>query len=283
MISNNADLAIATPPTLNTYFNPKSGKFSTINLQIVSIDILNKIYIKKIENLWSDHFAIVSSLNEPAKILPHIPKYVNTKANWTVFRNELNEKILSLTQKSHTSVVTADTYAEAMTSILTNTANHAIPKTSPRKTIPKHTTKAWWAKDYQIMWRIKNATRRAYLKKPSPATYLSKLQAEGNLKRTIIIAKYNYWNNFANNLSRETSEPIIHRLISKICGKKTSPNPLLYELIHENIHYDNDIDKTKLFATLFSKKLTSKNKNITTQILTNPIYKPRQVHSQYMN
>ena len=67
-------------------------------------------------------------------------------------------------QKSHTSVVTADTYAEGMTSILTNTANQAIPKTSPRKTIPKHTPKAWWTKDCQIMHRIKNATWRAYLK-----------------------------------------------------------------------------------------------------------------------
>ena len=43
LISNIADLAIATPPNLNTYFNPKSGKFSTIDLHIVSINILNKI------------------------------------------------------------------------------------------------------------------------------------------------------------------------------------------------------------------------------------------------
>ncbi|KAK2708707.1 hypothetical protein QYM36_014346 [Artemia franciscana] len=199
-----------------------------------------------------------------------------------MFRNKLNEEVLSLTQKSHTSVVTADTCAEAMTSILTNAANQAIPRTSPRKTIPKHTPKAWWTKDCQIMWRIKNATRRAYLRKPSPDTYLSKLQAEANLKRTITNAKYNYWNNFANNLSRETSEPRIHRLISKICGKKTSSNPLMYELIHENSHYDNDTDKAKLFASLFSKKLTSKNQNITTQIMTNPIYQPRP-GSEYIN
>ena len=136
LISNNVDLAIATPPNLNTYFNPKSGKFSTIDLQIVSINILNKIYIKKIENLCTDHFAIVSSLNEPANILPHIPKYVNTKANWTMFKNKLNDEILSFTQNSHTSVATADTHAEVMTSILTNTANQAIPRTSPKKTIP---------------------------------------------------------------------------------------------------------------------------------------------------
>ncbi|KAK2702211.1 hypothetical protein QYM36_019178, partial [Artemia franciscana] len=248
--------------------------------------ILNLFYTaairSKIEYAAPLMAEMLSSLNEPANILPHIPKYVNTKANWTMFRNKLNEDVLSLTLKSHTSVVTADTCAEAMTSILTNAANQAIPRTSPRKTIPKHTPKAWWTKDCQITWRIKNATRRAYLRKPSPATYLSKLQAEANLKRTITNAKYNYWNNFANNLSRETSEPRIHRLISKICGKKTSSNPLMYELIHENSHYDNDIDKTKLSASLFSKKLRSKNKNIITQIMTNPIYQPRP-GSEYIN
>ena len=144
--------------------DPKSGKYSTIDQQIVSINILIKIYIKKIENLCTDHFAIVSSLNEPAKILPHIPKYVNTKANWTIFRKKLNDEILSFAQNSHTSVVTVDTHAKVMTSILTNTANHAILKTSPRKTIPKHAPKARWTKDCQIIWRIKNATRRTYLK-----------------------------------------------------------------------------------------------------------------------
>ena len=131
------------------------ANFPHIDLQIVSINILNKIYIKKIYNLYSDHFAIVSSLNEPAKILPHIPKYINTKANWTMVKNKLNDEIPSLTQESHTSLVTADTHAEVMTSILTNTANHAISKTTPRKTSLKHTPKAWWTKDCQINWRTK--------------------------------------------------------------------------------------------------------------------------------
>ena len=61
LISNNTELAIAIPPNLNTYFNPKSGNFSTIDIQIVSINILNKIYIEKIDYICTDHFAIVSS------------------------------------------------------------------------------------------------------------------------------------------------------------------------------------------------------------------------------
>ena len=86
LISNNTELAVATPPNLNTYLNPKSGKFSTIDQQIVSINILNKIYMKKIDNLCTDHSAIVFSLDEPAQIPPHIPKYINTKGNWTMFK-----------------------------------------------------------------------------------------------------------------------------------------------------------------------------------------------------
>jgi len=122
-ISNNAKLAVATLPNLNAYFNPKSDKFSTIVLQIESIDILNRIYIKIIDNLCMNHFAIVSSLNEPAKILPHILKYINTKACWTMFKNKLNDKIISLTHKSYTSLVTADMHAEVLASTLINIAN----------------------------------------------------------------------------------------------------------------------------------------------------------------
>jgi len=101
----------------------KSGKFSAIDLQIVSINILSNIYINRIDNLCKDRFAIVSSLNEPAKI--HNLKYINTKANR--FKNKLIDEILSLAQESYVSLVTADTHAEVLTSILTNRANHSIP------------------------------------------------------------------------------------------------------------------------------------------------------------
>ena len=70
--------------------------------------------------------------------MPHIPKYIITKANWTMFRNKLNDKILNLNQESNTSVVTADTHAEVVTSILTHTANHAIPKTTLPNSLLKH-------------------------------------------------------------------------------------------------------------------------------------------------
>ena len=62
LISDNTELTIATPPSLSTYFDPKSGKFFTIDLQMVSINILNKILLKKINNLCTNPFAIVSSI-----------------------------------------------------------------------------------------------------------------------------------------------------------------------------------------------------------------------------
>ena len=105
-----------------------------------------------------------------------------------MFKNKLNDEIFSLPQESYISLVTADTHAEVLASILTNTANHAIPKTTPRKTIPQYTPKAWWTNKCQNKWRTKKAAKGIYLKKSSPTTYLSKLQAEANLKRTIINA-----------------------------------------------------------------------------------------------
>ena len=98
MTSNNIELAVATPPNLNTYFNPKSGRFSTTDLQIVSLNILNKICINKIDSLCTDNFAIVCSLNEPAETRSHTSKYINTKENWSMFQNKLNDEITSFTQ-----------------------------------------------------------------------------------------------------------------------------------------------------------------------------------------
>ena len=113
----------------------------------MSLNILNKICINKIDNLCTDHFVIVCSLNEPAETLSHTSKYTNTKANWSMFQNKLNDEITSFTQNSCILNSTADTHAEALASILINTANHAIPRTTLRKTFPKHTPKAWWTNE----------------------------------------------------------------------------------------------------------------------------------------
>jgi hypothetical protein len=147
--NNNNELAGAIPPNLNTYFHPKSGSFSTIDLQIVSINIFNQIYINKIDSLCTDYFAIVCSLNEPAETLSHT----------------YTDEITSFTQNSCILNATADTCAEVLAFILINRANHAIPRTTPRKTFPKHTPKAWWTNECQNKWRTKKAAWRKFLKK----------------------------------------------------------------------------------------------------------------------
>jgi hypothetical protein len=60
-----------------------------------------------------------------------------------MFKNKLNDEIISLTQGSLVSNITTDTRVEVLATILSNTANHAIPKTIPKKIIFKHTPKAW--------------------------------------------------------------------------------------------------------------------------------------------
>jgi hypothetical protein len=82
-----------------------------------------------------------------------------------MFQNKLNDEITSLSQKSCISNVTADTHVEVSASLLINTANHAIPKTPPRKIIHKHAPKAWWTNECQNDWRTKKAARRIFLKK----------------------------------------------------------------------------------------------------------------------
>ena len=97
------------------------------------------------------------------------------------------------------------------------------PKQHPGKQSLNTLLKYGGEKNAKLTGEQKTQLGEHTYKKTSRDTYLSKLQAEANLKRTLINAKYNCWNNFANSLSRETCEPIIYKLISKICGKKHAP------------------------------------------------------------
>jgi len=60
-----------------------------------------------------------------------------------MFKNKLNDEILSHTQGSYISTIIADTDVEVLASILTNAANLTIPKTTPGKITPEYTSKTW--------------------------------------------------------------------------------------------------------------------------------------------
>ena len=81
---------VYTSKNLNTHSCPRSKTTSTINLQIGSSSIGNTITTERIDELFTDHYGVLTSLYWIDSILEEgPPQFRNRKANWPWFQNFL--------------------------------------------------------------------------------------------------------------------------------------------------------------------------------------------------
>jgi hypothetical protein len=75
-LTNFTNIVLVTPRHLNTYFDKRSESYSTIDLQLVSSNLMNKITVNRIDIFLSNHFAICTKICDPVIIDNFIPHYV---------------------------------------------------------------------------------------------------------------------------------------------------------------------------------------------------------------
>lgn len=138
-IINDVDLTILNKYYSHTHFSAYSGKFSSIDLTIISPSEL-KLYFEwntYSDLCCSDQFPIIISLIEP-KIIGRRSKWVFTNVNWTQFQNdvnfpELNNHSLSIDDKN-----------SFISNSIIQTANKNIHNTS---TLHKKVPVPWWSEE----------------------------------------------------------------------------------------------------------------------------------------
>jgi hypothetical protein len=220
-LTNFTNIVLVTARHLNTHFSKRSGSFSTIDLQLVSSNLINKITVNRIENLLSFHFAICTKIGDPAIIDNFISHYVWQNADWPNFFHILSNHDYS----------SLSTDPNQLSKNLISAAKRIIPQSQRQKTLRNNKPpKPWWTSFCQEAWHNKRNAIRSFKRNLSTGKYIAKLQDQAKRNRTIKLVKEEACKNCLLSVSRKTQESKIYKLLDKMCGKFSTQNPLHYQL-----------------------------------------------------
>ena len=126
VLSNFPDTLIFTPFDFQIRYNISSNSFSTIDLLLGPSLYYDLVQMVKVSSFQSDHSAILTSFQDLCYTpKPYVPTFINSKGNWSLFREILNEVDFSfVSSNSDISAIGSN-----LKSSLLESAKLAIPMT----------------------------------------------------------------------------------------------------------------------------------------------------------
>ena len=190
-----------------TYQSPSSGSLSTLDLTLISPDMIDIIKDWRIESdLTSDHFPIFFSVdsgkNDQARNAI-TTKFKVKEANWTLF-------------KLHTSNCNANSIDEIENSIIT-AASKCIPTSKPNRR--QKPSNIWWTKEISALRKARQRARKQWKKFRTPAFRSEYNKASAKCKRAVKAAKRTSWRNFVNGINSNTPCSAVWKRFRAIQGK----------------------------------------------------------------
>ena len=233
---------LITPPLLPTYVNPITGSTSTLDLCLVSTDLIAYSEVMTGGDLSSDHYPVIISLNKKVRITPmkYRPRWKLDGVDWQKFvggqeRMQIDEG-MELSQQ----VVLFETKIVNSTYRVEKTKGIYNPKYC----------RPWWNDECAKLVALKRKAKNAFRRRPVQQNLIAWRQAEVRAKNHIAKSKKESWENFTSTLGRKSSSAYIWRVIKKISGNFQPSHTSL--LVNNEVIY-NPIDKANAFAENFAK------------------------------
>ena len=202
-----------------THFTVPSGQTSTLDLSLASPQLAQLFtWTVHDEPLGSDHFPVwIQIQNDP--VLGSKPQRWNiSKADWVEFEASVENSILARTE-------TIAMSAEDFTSLLLNSADGCIPKTSGK---PRRTPVPWWTEECGDAIRVRKRAFKMFDRRSTTDNLIAFKKARAVARRTIKEAKAVSWRNYVNSLNRFTPVTQVWTRIKRIAGQCNSvPLPVL--------------------------------------------------------
>ena len=175
---HNPDLSVITPVNLNTYFHSALRQFSTLDLCIVSCNLVPQSSVQLGQDLGSDHSPIFTQLNfspilSPSKRRPHWI-FGNT--------NQWQKYISSLPLPIPTDHDSLESSYNSFTNTVTNSACLSFRKTKETVT-PKFST-PWWNEECNDAIRHRRHCKNVFHRHPTAQNLTRLNRAEALARQT---------------------------------------------------------------------------------------------------
>ena len=169
------------------------------------------VQMVKVSSLQSDHCAILTSFQDLCYTpKPYVPTFINSKSNWSLFREILNEVDFSFVSPNYD----INAIESNLRSILLESAKLAIPMTRVRFYNGSKRPKNLWNDECRVAVLAKRKARKMFQKHPSQSTAIFYKQSCAKVKLICRRAKQSTWLNFSSNISFRTPISKVHNFIS---------------------------------------------------------------------
>ena len=203
----------------HTHLTMPSGQTSALDLSLASPQ-LAQVFTWSVHDdpLGSDHFPVwLQYAADPA--LGNRPQRWNVRrADWSEFQASVEAAVLSRADPSAMST-------EDFTTILLNSADGCVPKTSGQ---PRRTPVPWWTKECGDAIRARERAFKKFDRRSTTENLIAFKKARAFARRTIKEAKAVSWRTFVSSLNRFTPMTQVWARIKRIAGRFSSvPLPVL--------------------------------------------------------
>ena len=177
VLSELHDIDLVTPPDLPTYMDPRTGRTSTIDLCVVSANLIARSSIEVGPDLGSDHNPVIATFNhKPVSIpLKFMPKWKLADVKWPEWRDGLRniqweeDKDIAYLNNKFITNIKKSKYE------LQRTTGHYNPKFS----------KPWWNQECSKLVAVRRKMKNAFRRRPTEENRMRWREAENKAKQQI--------------------------------------------------------------------------------------------------
>jgi ribonuclease HI len=205
-------------------------------------------------NLGSDHFPIetkiynIKNTNE----IYHHEKWNYRKAKWQIFQNEMEKIHAKRPQILDTNI---NDYNTMLNNDIIEKANLFIPKCKSKHKNPV----PYWNEECNLAIKERNKAKRKVIRTKLPQDWIEYKKQKAITQKVIKQAKKLYWQQYCNNLNKNTNLNQIWKTVKKLKNGQNSNSSSIPTIVENGKEYITDEQKAEAFAKTY--ELTSNNQN----------------------
>jgi len=246
ILLNNAALSLLTPPALPTFFSAYHNSFSTLDLSIISSNLLPLASVCTDSDMGSDHYPVVTCIGVEASTVQY-----RARPSWRFEGGSWGAWAVALQQRGTPPLQEFEVSCKNFTESIISASIQAFPQT--KEVVNPRYNKSWWTCECAQAVEARRAAKRALISQPSPATLINFRMCSAKVKWEVKRAKKESWRGYCSRITSDTPITQIWKQVKRLRSpfiRKSQP------LILPNSVITDSLSKAQALSLHYEQVLT---------------------------
>ena len=232
-----------------TYIKSNGAGYSHLDLSIVPHDLALKARWSVIQDTWgSDHLPALTTLNaRPALETNELPRWNLKKANWELYREELD---------AQPAAISAGESTEQAYARLVDAVKDAADKSIPKKSLKtSHTPTPWWNDECDKAIKLRNTARNRWQRHGGEELRKEYYKLNGIAQWTLKDASQRHWRDYCSTLTAASQLGSVWNMARRMTGtaaRQSMPNLVVIKGDQHEVFESNEA-KANLLAQVYAE------------------------------